>query len=322
MYFAVPPSPPILPQAEQPVDSVIQQWIDSLEPAILAYHGWLHASRKVDSSSAYAPATSASRPTGAPVNSIPVEPVPGGAGRNRLEALCNSSKEPPLIRFRFHQNRYAVCMVNADNFQLRIHANTTGQVQPLSSIWTGLVRRGARPYMVMNGGMYEQDGSPVGLLVTDKVMRKRLDRTAARIPDNFHLYPNGVFWADAHGKLHVMTSAAFTRKGKGQLLFATQSGPMLLWDGNIHPSFIFGSANLNIRNGVGVVGGKRNYAAFLISETKVNFFEMALVFKYILNCPDALYLDGSISRMYYNKGTYSFGGLDGELGPVISVCAK
>jgi uncharacterized protein YigE (DUF2233 family) len=79
--------------------------------------------------------------------------------------------------------------------------------------------------------------------------------------------------------------------------FATQSGPMLVIDGALHPRFLPDSPSRYVRNGVGVsADGTR--ALFAISQSPVNFTEFARLFRDGLGLPQALYLDGSISRLY------------------------
>ena len=77
---------------------------------------------------------------------------------------------------------------------------------------------------------------------------------------------------------------------------ATQSGPMLVIDGALHPRFLPESTSRYIRNGVGTSpDGSR--AVFAISNNVVSFYEFALLFRDHLGVPNALYLDGNISRV-------------------------
>jgi uncharacterized protein YigE (DUF2233 family) len=100
----------------------------------------------------------------------------------------------------------------------------------------------------------------------------------------------------------------------GRIKYATQSGPMLVIDGQIHPAFKKGSANLNIRNGVGIL--PNNKVVFAMSKKEVTFYEFANYFKSI-GCKNALYLDGLVSRTYLpaKKWTQT----DGDFGVIIGV---
>jgi uncharacterized protein YigE (DUF2233 family) len=89
---------------------------------------------------------------------------------------------------------------------------------------------------------------------------------------------------------------------------------MLLINGNIHPAFIKGSSNLNIRNGVGILPD--NTIVFVMSKTQVNFYDFASYFKK-LGCKNALYLDGFVSRVYLPDQNWIQ--TDGNFGVMIGV---
>lgn len=89
---------------------------------------------------------------------------------------------------------------------------------------------------------------------------------------------------------------------------------MLLVKGVINAQFKQGSANLNIRNGVGIMPDGR--VVFAISREPVNFFDFASWFK-DQGCMDALYLDGAISRAYIPEAGVDQ--RDGLLGVLIAV---
>ena len=78
--------------------------------------------------------------------------------------------------------------------------------------------------------------------------------------------------------------------------FATQSGPMLVIDGKIHPRFSEGGTSYKRRNGVGVPDG--HTAIFAISENAVNFHDFAKLFRDGLKCSNALFFDGTVSSLY------------------------
>jgi uncharacterized protein YigE (DUF2233 family) len=144
----------------------------------------------------------------------------------------------------------------------------------------------------MNGGMYEEDQTPVGLLVQAGNELKPLATNSSW--GNFGLLPNGVFYID-QGRVGVMETKAFAASGK-KPFYATQSGPMLVIDGALHPAFLIDSTSLKSRNGVGVsVDGK---AVFAVSDGPVRFHDFATLFRDVLACQNALFLDGSISSLY------------------------
>lgn len=143
----------------------------------------------------------------------------------------------------------------------------------------------------MNAGMYHQNFSPVGLLVKDGKQIFKLNQSDGI--ENFFLKPNGVFLVSDTGA-SVVESSEYPAVANG-VRIATQSGPLLVRRGIIHPAFNQNSTSRLIRNGVGVTGGK---AYFVISERPVTFYELAIFFRDTLLCQDALYLDGVVSGLY------------------------
>ncbi|MBR0555528.1 phosphodiester glycosidase family protein [Ciceribacter sp. L1K23] len=143
-----------------------------------------------------------------------------------------------------------------------------------------------------NGGMYHDDLSPVGLFVEYGIERKAAVTGSGY--GNFHLLPNGVF-AVGGGKAVVRETQAYLASGF-KADYATQSGPMLVIAGQIHPRFLPDSDSLKIRNGVGI--DRQGKVRFVISERSVRFYDFAVFLRDTLGCANALYLDGSISSLY------------------------
>lgn len=164
----------------------------------------------------------------------------------------------------------------------------------------------------MNAGMYHDDRAPVGHYVEDGTQEMRVISSAG--PGNFGLLPNGVFCI-ADG-LQVYETLDFLDRAP-DCAYATQSGPMLVIDGALHPRFIAGGDSLNIRNGVGTsADGSR--AVFAISNDAVNFHDFGTLFRDRLALPNALFFDGRISRLYIrDTGRSDFG--FGQLGPIVGV---
>ncbi|MBS1564101.1 MAG: phosphodiester glycosidase family protein [Bacteroidetes bacterium] len=162
----------------------------------------------------------------------------------------------------------------------------------------------------MNGGMYRPDYSPSGLFIQEKKTISRL--VTGNGTGNFFLKPNGVLYITTDNKAFICTTESFDNNG--QVRWATQSGPMLLINGQIHPAFTKGSANTNIRNGVGLLPG--NKLVFAMSKDLINFYDFAEYFKRI-GCLDALYLDGFVSRTYLPEKNQLQ--LDGDFGVIIGV---
>jgi uncharacterized protein YigE (DUF2233 family) len=162
----------------------------------------------------------------------------------------------------------------------------------------------------MNGGMYKKDQSPQGLFIENGVTHTPLDTLSGN--GNFYLQPNGVFYITGDDKPVICQTTDFVHSER--IKFATQSGPMLLIDGQVHPAFKKGSANLNIRNGVGILPD--NTVVFAMSKQEVNFYDLAEFFKG-MGCQYALYLDGFVSRTYLPEQNWKQ--LDGNFGVIIGV---
>lgn len=143
----------------------------------------------------------------------------------------------------------------------------------------------------MNAGMYEQYNSPKGLYIENYKTLSPIDTTTGI--GNFYLKPNGIFYLLKNNTAMICTTSNFNNNEN--IKFATQSGPMLVINGEIHRSFIKNSSNLNIRNGVGILPDKR--IVFAMSKKEINFYDFAKYFK-TLGCKNALYLDGLVSRTF------------------------
>lgn len=145
-----------------------------------------------------------------------------------------------------------------------------------------------------NGGMYNASSAPVGLYIEKGNTLTRLNTNNGE--GNFHLMPNGVFYITQKNKAKIVTTPKMDVAAIKEAKYATQSGPMLLINGEVHSAFNKDSKNLNIRSGVGVLPG--GGVVFSMSENPVNFYQFAMHFKK-MGCKNALYLDGFVSKMYY-----------------------
>jgi uncharacterized protein YigE (DUF2233 family) len=163
-----------------------------------------------------------------------------------------------------------------------------------------------------NGGMYQQDNKPLGLFIQNGKTIAALNKRNGK--GNFYLKPNGVFYV-AGNKGFVVKTENFTTDAK--IDYATQSGPMLVADGQIHPKFQKGSTNLNIRNGVGILPDGK--IIFAMSKDEINFYDFAKYFR-DLGCKNALYLDGFVSRTYLPEKNWIQ--TDGDFGVMIGVTKK
>ncbi|MBX3567590.1 MAG: phosphodiester glycosidase family protein [Rhizobiaceae bacterium] len=169
--------------------------------------------------------------------------------------------------------------------------------------------------LAMNAGMYHEDMSPVGLLVEDG--RQIAPLQIGDGDGNFFLKPNGVFVVDDTGAALVMETQSYAASAITPH-FATQSGPMLVVDGKIHPRFEPDGQSRHVRNGVGVRGDGTIVAA--ISLDMVSLGKFARLFRDGLGCPNALFLDGAISALSDGNRTL-LGGVY-PVGPILAVTAR
>jgi len=211
-------------------------------------------------------------------------------------------------------NEFAVCTVD-----LRRHQVRTFWRGPDGQAYGSFDRLletpvGAALVFAMNGGMYDEGLAPVGLYVENGRELKRANTAAG--PGNFHLKPNGVFYVRG-SQAGVLETGRYLRQ-KVRADFATQSGPMLVVDGRIHPRISEQGTSRKIRNGVGVRGG--NTVVFAISNQPVTFHEFATLFRDELGCRNALFLDGSISSLYAPQLNRKDGLL--PMGPIIGALPR
>lgn len=190
-------------------------------------------------------------------------------------------------------------------------SNADGEIfKSFENVKKEFEKNGKKLRFAMNGGMYQEDQKPLGLFIQNGKTLAPLNRREAS--GNFYLKPNGVFGVRKDNSAFLVTTENFA--DDGQIKFATQSGPMLLVDGNINAQFTEKSDNLNIRNGVCVLQDGK--VIFAISRRAVNFYDFANYFREA-GCRDALYLDGFVSRMYLPEKDRT--DLDGDFGVIIAV---
>ena len=237
-------------------------------------------------------------------------------------ATANAAELPRngCAPFVFEQARFIVCHFDArENFIRLWHADEAGKpFRYFGRLRGWLKKRGQKLVFAMNAGMFTPEYAPAGLYIEDGALKKKINLRKGY--GNFHLLPNGVFWVDGD-RAGVTESHAFDaafRAGRLRPRFATQSGPMLVIDGQLHPKFRAGSDSLKIRNGVGVRANGRD-VFFVLARDPVNFHTFARLFRDALDTPNALFLDGGISQMY--SRTLGFGGNGIPICPIVGVVA-
>jgi uncharacterized protein YigE (DUF2233 family) len=229
------------------------------------------------------------------------------AGANPAKAPCGP--------FSFERHAYTLCEAPLSHFDIRIYWRRPDGV-PYGYLRSlpAASKSGGRLAFALNGGMFHPDYSPAGLYIEEG--RELVQANTARGPGNFHLKPNGVFYA-GEGSAGVLETGAFLKQ-KPKAQFATQSGPMLVIDGKLHPRIAKASASAKLRDGVCVRDGS---AFFAISEEEVPFDTFERLFRDGLKCRNALFLDGGSALSLYVPQVRS-GNSFLSLGPMIAVYEK
>lgn len=205
--------------------------------------------------------------------------------------------------------------VDPKNSDIRFYwKNDKGSIfNSIGNLRNWLQQNNTELLFAVNGGMFKKDFSPVGLFIENGKIITKLD--TAKGLGNFYLLPNGVFYITTDNIAGICKTTDFRNIQK--VKYATQSGPMLLLDGQIHPEIKQGSTNLFVRNGVGIL--PNNQIVFAMSTKEINFYDLAYYFKKI-GCKSALYQDGHVSRTYLPEQNWEQ--TDGELGVLIGVTKK
>lgn len=220
--------------------------------------------------------------------------LPGGVARS--VAARSGGCQASVV---FEGTHFIVCSYRPGTHELRLAwAGPSGPLGGLDALRQSLGAEAARVRFAMNAGMYDPGLRPLGLFVALGQVVQPLNTQAGQ--GNFYLAPNGVFWVGADGRAHVDETRAFERgafagHAGARPQWATQSGPLLVEAGRIHPAFTADGPSRLIRNGVGVRNGE---AAFVISAEPVSFGRFARLMRDRLGMANALYLDGSVSSLW------------------------
>jgi uncharacterized protein YigE (DUF2233 family) len=216
-----------------------------------------------------------------------------------------------------YENRgFVVCEFDLQHYDLKLFwKKPDGEIYgSLQNIPHGHQSNKDTLVFATNGGMYRPDRSPVGLYIENGRMLQAA--VTASGSGNFYLKPNGIFFVSGN-TAGILETSRFLRE-RSHADNATQSGPMLVIGGRIHPRFLSDSTSEKIRNGVGITDTKK--VIFAIANDPVTFMQFAKFFRDRLHCPDALYLDGSISSIYapsVQRADYLW-----PLGPIIAVYVR
>lgn len=237
-------------------------------------------------------------------------------------AASAAAAAEPCARDRFEEADYVVCTVDPAHADLRLfwRDKDGAPYRRFANLAQAIEETGRHLTFAINAGMYDTDFTPIGLYVENGETLRPADRTVidkpAREVPNFYKQPNGIFFLGA-GRAGILPTDAFLRE-RPEARFATQSGPMLVIEGALHPALIPGSTDRTRRSGVGVCAGGQ--VRFAISEDRVNFHDFARLFRDHLACPNALFLDGGHGTGLYSPalGRYDTS-WHGGYGPILGL---
>ncbi len=241
----------------------------------------------------------------------------GGGSEHAAEAPSVELARPVCDNEGFEGDDFTVCTADPKRDRIALFdADADGvPYRSFPELERALASRAKTLRFAMNAGMFDDSGLPIGYYVQNGQRMQTLNR--AEGPGNFHLLPNGVFFG-TDGDWRILTTDGFAEQITKRPDFATQSGPMLLIDGQLHPKISENGDSLHVRNGVGI--DRTGRARFVISNGPVSFGRFARLFRDKLGCRNALYFDGSVSGLWYPEA----GRMDrrAPLGPMVGVFAK
>ena len=221
---------------------------------------------------------------------------------------------PPCRSMEYERNDYTVCDIDLREHTVRLYWKRSDGTPYayLSALPRALEGEAGRLLFATNAGMFNPALKPAGLYVEKG---RELVRANTRSGyGNFHMKPNGVFYVSGD-RAAIAETRAFL-KHRPQVDLATQSGPMLVINGRLHPRFDRRSISLKTRDGVGVrPDGK---VIFAISQGEVSFDAFARLFRDGLNCPNALFLDGGSASSLYAPSFNHHSNIV-SLGPMLAV---
>lgn len=235
---------------------------------------------------------------------------------------CAAAQEHDGIRYqqlRVRGRLYQVVRVDLDRAEVRLFwKDDRGQpFGSLAALDRWLSARGETLLAATNAGIFYRTREPAGLHVERGRVLRPINRSSTPPPGeaegNFFAIPNGVFYVAADGTAHVRDTqgAALAIEHMRE---ATQSGPLLL-SRNV-PHRLTGNPTV-ARNAVAVCSPRR--IALVLAPEGASIRELALFIRDELQCPDALYLDGTISGLRVPTARVD---RDGEYVGIIGVTPK
>ncbi len=232
-------------------------------------------------------------------------------------AILPSKSSAECAEIEYISTPYTICTINVSDDIRLWHSSPSGDLYgSFAAINEALAPQNQHLAFAMNAGMFHKDYAPVGLYIENG---KQISPLAdGGNYGNFGLKPNGVFCITPD-RFQVIETGAF-RANPPDCTYATQSGPLLVINGKLHPRFLVDSTSKYIRNGVGVSSDEKT-AYLVIADARVTFHQFGSLFRDHLKTPNALYFDGNVSRLHVpdlDRSGAGFSRLGVMIGKVIS----
>jgi uncharacterized protein YigE (DUF2233 family) len=242
--------------------------------------------------------------------------IAGCGAEPEAEPKGDSAASGHCEQIRFEDSAFTACRYDSRAHEIALVLDEDGKsLRSFDRLEQALGPRADRLLFAMNAGMYDEEGMPIGLYVEEGRERHPISRKDG--PGNFHMKPNGVFAIGPKNIVSIVPADKWPRPG-APARWATQSGPMLVIRGKLHPLIRPNGDSLNIRNGVGTADGRT--AWFVISDEPVSFGRLARLFRDRLGCSDALYFDGAVSSLWDRPAGRRDSGH--ALGPMVAVMRR
>lgn len=251
---------------------------------------------------------------GEPVARVQVSGTPAGSASPSPSATIASQVESACRSVIFENTPLTDCIAIPQRHRVATAlAGPDGNFRSLAAF-----ARSRDPLTIafaVNGGMFDDAGDPIGYFVQGGERSKELN--TAEGEGNFHMLPNGVFFGTGD-TWEIRTGQDFLANVGERPDFGTQSGPMLVVNGKLHPEIRDDGPSRTIRNAVGI--DEQGRAHFVISAAPISFGKLARFYRDELKVRNALYLDGSVSQLW-NPATERIDG-GAPIGPILVIERK
>jgi uncharacterized protein YigE (DUF2233 family) len=153
---------------------------------------------------------------------------------------------------------------------------------------------------------------PLGLFVNNGTEISKINYDTMGV-GNFFMPENGILCYTLDNQFKIERSKTF--HSNTNIKHAVQTGPLLIWNFKINPSFGVSSKNKNIRCGVGMfTKNGEEYIVFVKSIIPVNYFDFASLFQDEFQCNIALTMESG------NNAAMTLPGLSTSIGIQNVIC--